>query len=83
MADTAQSADCDLVLDMEERGVGVQEILQFARGLLGDGEIRALIDGLERLVESSEHDGVAPSSRESQREPKLEPTVQSGACALV
>lgn len=43
--------DCDLVLEMEEAGVGVEEIIQYARGALSDAEIDALIRGLERILD--------------------------------
>ncbi len=42
--------DCDLVLEMEDAGIGVAEIVQYAQGVLTDEEIRELIAGLRRLV---------------------------------
>ena len=41
-------ANCDLVIEMQEMGVGVDEILQYAKVLSRD-EIRALIYGLEQF----------------------------------
>ena len=53
MADPCYDANCDMVLAMEEAGIGVQEILQYARGVLPSEDIRTLILGLEALVEQS------------------------------
>ena len=50
MAERVFDCDCDLVIEMQEMDVGVEEILQFARGCLGRDEIRALIAGLERMA---------------------------------
>ena len=43
-------ANLDLVIEMEEMGVGVGEILQYARGILTRDEVRALILGLEKQI---------------------------------
>ena len=42
--------DCDIVLEMEDMGVGVEEILQYARAMLPREEIIDLIRRLEELV---------------------------------
>jgi hypothetical protein len=44
------SFDCETILAMEEMGVGVDEILQYARVLLPRREVRALCRGLEAIV---------------------------------
>ena len=42
--------NCDTVLEMEDMGVGVEEILQYARAMLPREEILSLIHRLEELV---------------------------------
>lgn len=42
--------DCDKVIEMEEIGVGVEEILQYARGLFRADEIEALVRGLQAIA---------------------------------
>lgn len=44
------SFDCDSVISMEEMGIGVEEILQYARAVLPQREVRALFRGLEGLL---------------------------------
>ena len=55
-------ADCDLVLEMEEAGVGVEEILQYANGCLSEAEVRGLIRGLQHIAarDRAEGDGESP-----------------------
>jgi hypothetical protein len=53
MGESRYDCDCDLVVAMEEAGVGVEEILQYSRGCLTPDEIRLLIYGLERMVEEA------------------------------
>ena len=50
MAESVHNVDCDLVLEMEEAGVGVEEILQYARGTLSDTEVRLLVYGLREIL---------------------------------
>ncbi|MBN1444114.1 MAG: hypothetical protein JXA90_15495 [Planctomycetes bacterium] len=40
----------DLVIEMEEMGIGVREIIQYAHGVFDEDDIRALIEGLESQV---------------------------------
>jgi len=42
--------DCDLVIEMEEMGVGVEEILQYSRAVLSRDQARALVRGLEEIL---------------------------------
>lgn len=42
--------DCDTVIAMEELGVGIEEILQYARAILPRDDVRAVIRGLEEIV---------------------------------
>ncbi|MBI4604862.1 MAG: hypothetical protein HY721_23110 [Planctomycetes bacterium] len=42
--------DCDLVLEMEEMGIGVEEILQYARAVLPRDDVRTVIRGLEEIL---------------------------------
>ena len=46
--------DCDQVIEMEEMGIGVEEILQYAQAVLPREQLRALIRGLEKIAASSE-----------------------------
>jgi hypothetical protein len=48
--------DCDRVIEMQDMGIGVEEILQFARGLLGREDLLSLIRGLEEIYESEGDD---------------------------
>ncbi len=41
--------DCDTVIEMEDMGVGVEEILQYARAMLTRAELENLIRGLEAI----------------------------------
>jgi hypothetical protein len=50
MGETLYDCNCDVVVAMEEMNVGVEEILQYARVVLGRDEIRSLIYGLEKMV---------------------------------
>jgi hypothetical protein len=50
MTESLYDCNCDVVIEMQEMGVGVEEILQYARGLLSTEEIRGLIAGLEQMV---------------------------------
>ena len=43
--------DCDTVIAMEELGVGIAEILQYARALLTRDDVRAVVRGLEEILE--------------------------------
>ncbi len=54
MAQLLYDCNCDTVIEMQEIGVGVEEILQFVHGCLTRDEIRALVAGLEQLVPSAE-----------------------------
>ena len=69
-------ADCDLVLDMEEAGVGVEEILQYARGVLSDDEIAALVDGLQRIAASSSASPAAGAADVLEEEKDVEPCLE-------
>ena len=48
--------DCDRVIEMEDMGIRIEEILQYARGVFNRDEIRSLIRGLEE-ISRSEDDG--------------------------
>ena len=50
MSDVLNDCDMDLVIKMDEAGVGVEEVLQFAKGCLTRDEIRSLIFGLEKQI---------------------------------
>ncbi len=50
MNDIVYDCNLDVVIEMDERGVGVGEILQYARGALTLDEVRSLIYGLEQMV---------------------------------
>jgi hypothetical protein len=50
MSETMYDCNCDLVLEMQEMGIGVEEILQYAQGCLSRDEVRALLQGLSSLV---------------------------------
>ncbi len=41
-------SNMDIVMEMEEMGIGVEEILQYARGVFVREELRSLICGLEK-----------------------------------
>jgi hypothetical protein len=41
--------DCDRVIEMEDMAIGVEEILQYVRGVMTKDDIRALICGLEKI----------------------------------
>ena len=43
--------DFDLVLEMQEMQIGVEEILQYAKGVFSREQARALIQGLEEGLE--------------------------------
>ncbi len=42
--------DCDVVIEMEEMGVGVEEILQYARAAFAREDLGILIKGLEDIA---------------------------------
>ena len=44
--------NCDLVIEMEDMGVGVEEILQYAKGVFNKEDIQELIDGLEKISQT-------------------------------
>ncbi len=46
--------NCDTVLAMEEHGVSVEDILQYASAVLPRSDLAALIRGLESLRERPE-----------------------------
>lgn len=50
MDDNSYDVNCDLVAEMEEAGVGVEEILQYARGALTPDEIARLRQGLKEIA---------------------------------
>ena len=41
--------DCDMVLEMEDMGVGVEEIVQYARAMMPREDILLLIHRLEEI----------------------------------
>ncbi len=55
--------DCDTVIAMEELGVGIEEILQYARALLPREDVRAVVRGLEEILESAIESEPAASVR--------------------
>ena len=50
MTSVRYDCDCDTVLVMEEMGIGIEEILQYARAVLPKDDVRALVRGLEDLL---------------------------------
>ncbi len=48
--------DCDTVIAMEELGIGIEEILQYARAVLPRDDVRVLARGLEEIL-ACEDDG--------------------------
>ena len=50
MGDTQFDCDCDVVLEMEDMGVGVEEILQYCRAVLSREDLSALIRGLGEIA---------------------------------
>ena len=44
--------NCDLVIEMGDMGVGVEEILQYAKGVFNKEDIQELIDGLEKISQT-------------------------------
>ena len=46
--------DCDRVIEMEEMGIGVEEILQFVRGVLTKDDLQTLIHGLMDMTRMEE-----------------------------
>jgi hypothetical protein len=42
--------DCDLVIEMEDMGIGVEEILQYARAAFEKEDLAVLINGLEEIA---------------------------------
>ncbi len=45
--------DCDLVIEMEEMGIGIEEIRQYVKAMFSKEEIEALIGGLEKIAASN------------------------------
>ena len=54
MAEQTYAANSDLVVEMQEAGVGVEEILQYSQGVFSEQEIHTLIRGLKGIVERSD-----------------------------
>ena len=54
MSNTVYDCNCDVVIEMQEMGVGVEEILQYVRGVLSAEEIRHLQVRLKQFSPSSE-----------------------------
>jgi hypothetical protein len=50
---TKFDCDCDRVIEMEEMGIRIEEILQYARGLFNREEIRTLIQGLDEIAKAA------------------------------
>ncbi len=46
--------DCDRVIEMEEMGIGVEEILQYVQGVLPREDLEPLMRGLEKIVSSGD-----------------------------
>ena len=63
MATVRYDCDCDTVIAMEELGVGIEEILQYARALLPRDDVRAVIRGLEEILETEDAPASAGSTR--------------------
>ena len=53
--------DCDRVIEMGEMGIGVGEIIQYARGALNREDLEALVRGLEEIL-------LAPEDAEDEEE---------------
>lgn len=53
MGDAKFNCDCDLVIEMEEMGVGMEEILQYAQGVFTNDDLKALIQRLEEMASSN------------------------------
>ncbi len=56
MDQKSYDCDCDRVLEMEEMGIGVEEILQYVRGVFPKEDLQVLISGLERIAATGEED---------------------------
>ena len=52
--------DCDIVVDMEEMGVGVEEILQYAHALIPTHALIRLSSGIVEILESRRDMGEKP-----------------------
>jgi len=50
MQSATYDSNCDLVIEMQEMGVGIEEILQYARGTLSPEEIRHLLARLGQMA---------------------------------
>jgi hypothetical protein len=48
--------DYDLVVEMEEMGIGVAEILQYAKAMLPHEQVIELLRGLEQIAASEEEE---------------------------
>lgn len=55
--------DCDCVIDMEAMGIGVAEVLQYARGVFDSDEVHALIQGLQAILDHRASKGVGYRQR--------------------
>jgi hypothetical protein len=53
--------NCDIIIAMEEAGVGVQELLQYAVGVLTFAEILALRSQLDKVLGRRSHRERAPA----------------------
>jgi hypothetical protein len=49
MPQTRYDCDCDTVIEMEQMGIGVEEILQYAHAILTREQVAALLRGLEEI----------------------------------
>jgi len=50
MGETSLGGDGEVVLEMEDMGVGVEEILQYCRAVLSREDLSALMRGLEQIA---------------------------------
>ncbi len=42
--------DCDRVIEMEEMGIGIEEILQYAKGFFSREELKVLVSRLKEIA---------------------------------
>lgn len=49
MPQTRYDCNCDTVLEMEQMGIGVEEMLQYAKAMLTREQVAALLRGLEEM----------------------------------
>ncbi len=54
MSELIYDCNCDTVIEMQELDVGVEEILQYVRGIFSIEQKRALLGGIQDMVPTAE-----------------------------